>query len=318
MKTTAGPIMMAGPAYSLGDLLPMEQAVAAGIPSGLLDRLRTYGFAYCSVSERSPSALAAESARSLFSLTGVCPADVDAVVYATCSHRSEPSSTQERAVREGVLEPLELSSARLFGVWLGESGNLVSAFRLARSLLVARGMTAVLILVADGVPKLPGEYRAMPNAVTINGDGAAACLLSTWIPGSYRLEGIGQVASPAMCQAGRRPGLREYLEFMAGVKAALALLYQTSGTSADCYQWMVTNNYSETNISDFAGVAGIPSERVFRDNVSRHGHAFTADGLINLFDLTESADIHPGERVLVLSTGPFSWGAIGFVRSTNR
>ncbi len=238
---------------------------------------------------------------------------MDAVVYASCNYGVAPATAQEEAVRSTVLEPFGLGAARLFGVWLGESGNLASAMRLARSLLVGANLRTVLVVVADAIPAQPGEYRAMPNAVTINGD-AAACLLSTRLPGPYQLVGIGQAAVPAMAAAGRRRGLREYLHFMSGVRSALTLLYQTSGTTAESYQWMVANNYSAANLDDFADIARIPHDRLFRGNVPRYGHLFAADGLINLAGLAESTEIVPGERVLLLSTGPFSWGAVGLLR----
>lgn len=81
------------------------------------------------------------------------------------------------------------------------------------------------------------------------------------------------------------------------------------------YDWLVTSNYCTTNVDDFADLAGIDRDRVFRGTVARYGHVFAADGLINLAELTGTGRVAPGERVLVLSTGPFSWGAIGLRRT---
>jgi 3-oxoacyl-[acyl-carrier-protein] synthase-3 len=104
---------------------------------------------------------------------------------------------------------------------------------------------------------------------------------------------------------------------MAGVRGALTALYQASGTGPGSYQWLVANNYSTANLGDFADLAGVPRERVFRGTVARHGHVFTADGLINLAALTAAEQVAAGDGVLVLSTGPFSWGAIGLQRNEN-
>lgn len=78
---------------------------------------------------------------------------------------------------------------------------------------------------------------------------------------------------------------------------------------------MVTNNYSSANLEDFADVAGMSADRVFRRNVDRIGHIFAADGLINLADLEATDELAPGDRVLVLSSGPCSWGAMSVTRS---
>jgi 3-oxoacyl-[acyl-carrier-protein] synthase-3 len=178
-------------------------------------------------------------------------------------------------------------------------------------------MRTVVVVAADAIPRLPGEYRAMPNAVTINGDGAAACLLSTDVPGPYQLDGIGQAAAARMATENRGRGLREYLEFLAGVRQAVARLYSACGTSGHSYRYLLANNYSAANLDDFADVAGVPKDRVFRDNVPKYGHVFTADGLINLAGLTQTVEVLPGERVLLLSTGPVSWGAIGLRKSAH-
>lgn len=303
--------MLSEPAYALGRLVPVEEVT--GRPA-LGARLREYGFGTCSVADRPPSRLAAAAVAELLPRRGLTGTDVDAVVYATCGHRGE--QTGDRDVRAG-LDRLGLNGARLYGVWLGESGNLAGALRLAHALLRTTDARTVLVVVADAVPERPGEYRAMPNAVTVNGDGAAACLLSTVHRGPYALEGVGHRARPAAAAAGRATGLREYLAFMAGVRGALTALHRTSGTGPHSYQWLVANNYSTSHLDDFADLAGLPHDRVFRGNVARHGHVFTADGLINLAALTGTAEVTAGDRVLVLSTGPFSWGAIGLRRIEN-
>lgn len=295
-------ITLTGPAYALGRLVPVEHLAGA-----LAARLREHGFGTCSVADRPPSELAADAITKLLRDNELTASDVGAVVYATCSHRGEPAG-QDQAVRD-VLARVGLAGARRYGVWLGESGNLGAAFRLARALL--RDEREVLVVLADAVPDRPGEYRAMPNAVTVNGDGAAACLLSTVRSGQYTVEEIGTHANPAMSAAGRGSGLREYLEFMAGVRGVLAALPSGPGG----YQWLVTNNYCDANVDDFADLAGIERTRTFRGTVARHGHVFAADGLINLTELTGTARVAPGERVLVLCTGPFSWGAIGLRRN---
>lgn len=223
--TSGRDLVLSRPAYSLGSLVPVEQAVGPGSPARLPARLRTQGFAHCSVSDRPPSALALDAVRNLLDRTGVAVDDVDAVVYGTCGHREQHRDDVAGGLRERLLLPLGLQRAQLVGVWLGESGNLTNALRLARALLLAGRCRTVLVVLADAVPPGTGEYRAMPNAVTINGDGAAAILMSTSIPGAFRLDGMGCSASPSMTESGRGRGLREYLQFLAGVGQAVENLY---------------------------------------------------------------------------------------------
>jgi len=177
---------LSGPACALGGLVPVERLAGA-----LAGRLRAQGFGTCSVADRPPSELAAAAIEELASRFAVTAADVGAVVYGTCSHRAERTD-QDVAVR-AALARTGLAGVRCHGVWLGESGNLGGAFRLARALL--REERGVLVVLADAVPDRPGEYRAMPNAVAVNGDGAVACLLSTVRSGQYVVEEIGTHAN---------------------------------------------------------------------------------------------------------------------------
>ncbi|MGX7825336.1 hypothetical protein ACTG9Q_09600 [Actinokineospora sp. 24-640] len=294
-----------GPAYALGERVPLEEAVSGADAAERIATLREHGFDRCSVSAEPPSALAARAVSTLLGATGVAASDIDAVVYATCSYTSE--ANREKAVRSALPA---LADKPFHTVWLGESGNLAHVLRLARGLL-ATGVGTVLCVVADKVPDRPGEYRAMPNAVTVNGDGAAACLLSARLPGSYTLDGIGQVAAPVMATYVKGEGLRKHLAIMSGIRGCVNALYEATNTTGEDYRWLVTNNYSQRTLGEFADMARIP--RVFTGNVARNGHVFTADGLVNLADLTDGLD--QGERVLALSTGPLTWGALGFTRS---
>lgn len=230
------------------------------------------------------------------------PYEIGAVVYASCSVQLWPN------VAQAILATLGRTTIPIYGVWLGESGNFASVLRLARS-LVLDGCRSVLVVVGDAVPRGPLEYRAMPNAVTVNGDGAGA-LLVTMEDGAYALEGIGQTASVDLANQGISSGLSKYFRFMSGVRKAVTLLSDESGIESTEFDWLIANNYSRDTLDDFADCVGVARERVFRDNVARYGHIFAVDAFINLAELTASGAAKQGQRILVLATGPFTWGAL--------
>ncbi|MEV0948670.1 hypothetical protein [Rhodococcus sp. NPDC049939] len=66
----------------------MDQVAGAG---ALADRLRSYGFDLCSVSDKPPSELASDAITALLHKLDVSADSVDAVVYGTCSHRRATS-----------------------------------------------------------------------------------------------------------------------------------------------------------------------------------------------------------------------------------
>ncbi|MGL5829565.1 MAG: hypothetical protein ACRC0L_08365, partial [Angustibacter sp.] len=238
------------------------------------------------------------------------------VVACSFGREPDPGGGLETVVREQVLRPVGLEQLPMYGVWLAESGNLASVLRLARALICDGRAGTVLCVVADKVPDGPGEYREMPFAITINGDGAAACLLSTGLPGAYAVEGVVQVAAPSITlHAQGQRGLRKHLQVISGVRSCANELYAATGQRPAAYRWLITNNYAHRTLGEFADMAWLPRRTLFLANIARYAHIFTADGLINLADLTRSTDVPAGERVLVLSSGPLTWGAIGLVRS---
>lgn len=306
-------VRLSGPAYVLGELVPLA-AMTPAAPAELRDRLAANGFDRVSVADRGPVALAAEAVAAVLAGTGTGPSDVDAVLHATCSYWAEPAGLAA-AVHEQVLAGNGLAGARSVGLWLAESGNLTALLRQARALLLGGGLRTVLCVTADAVPARPGEYRAMPSAVTVNGDGAAACLLSLDRPGPYELEAVGQHAAVRMAGYGRGQGVLKQLEVVRGVRAATRAVYAAAGTGPADYRRLLTNNYGAPTRRDLATAAGFPPDAAWAGNVARTGHVFAADGLLDLIDSERADPLAPGERVLLVSSGPVSWGAASLRRT---
>ncbi|MFD4372959.1 3-oxoacyl-[acyl-carrier-protein] synthase III C-terminal domain-containing protein [Streptomyces sp. NPDC058486] len=303
-------IGLGGLGYAIGDSLPIEKAVPEDTPAELLDKLRAHGFVHCSVAQETPAGLAARSVAESLAVSGVDPARVDAVLYGTCSYWGEGQpppgdpAALTRTLARVVLEPLGLGHAVLSLVGLAESGNTGSVLRLAQALVAAGVHRTVLCVSSDAVPPLPGEYRAMPNAVTVNGDGAASCLVSSEFPGEFRLDSTVQHSSAAMRGLVKGEGLRKHLEIVKGVRACRAALDTPPGGFAR----MVSNHYSAPVLAEFAALADVAPERLHTANIARLGHCFAADTLIDLADLHREGLIGPGEAVLMLTTGPSTWG----------
>jgi 3-oxoacyl-[acyl-carrier-protein] synthase-3 len=312
-------VTLVGPAYAIGSPTAISDVLPGDVSGQLGARLRDNGFAHCSVSDQPPTVLAAQAIADLLQQVGAGSGLIDAVVYGTCSfsYEPDPGGCLETVVRERVLRAVGLEHSPVYGVWLAESGNLVSVVRLAHALIRDGRARTVLCVVADKVPDGPGEYREMPFAITINGDGAAACLLSTALPGAYTVEGVVQVSAPSITVYPKElRGLRKHLQIISGVRNCADQLYTATGQQPDAYRWLITNNYAQRTLGEFADMARLPHHALFLDNIARHAHIFTADGLINLAELTRSADVPAGERIMVLSSGPLTWGALGLVRTS--
>ncbi|HEX3849825.1 MAG TPA: 3-oxoacyl-[acyl-carrier-protein] synthase III C-terminal domain-containing protein, partial [Polyangiaceae bacterium] len=103
-------------------------------------------------------------------------------------------------------------------------------------------------------------------------------------------------------------------EIVAGLRRAFAALASRTNADISDYAALITNNYAPATLANFAQALGAAPDRVFTDNVARLGHAFAADNLINLEDLTLSGALELRGRVLVLSTGPLTWGTVSLRR----
>ena len=313
------PIFVAGIGYALGESVPIDRALEGRVSSSQLGELHARGFERIAVSAGGPLPLARRAVEALLRDHPVDPAEVDAIVYTTCSYWSDPAASSSAGgglgprVVDEVLRPTGLSRAQLRVVFLAESGNLVTAMRVARNLVTVEGRRRVLVLTADAVPAREAEYRAMPSSVAINSDGAAAILLSSE-GGALELEGISQVTSSRMLGFVKGQGLQKYLEIIAGIRAATDRLLRDCGTTAEGYAHLLTNNYSLETLGGFADAVGIPRERLFVANVARCAHAFSADPLVSLVDCQAASPPSVGDRLFCLSTGPLTWGAMSLRR----
>lgn len=304
-----------GLAYRLGREQPIEQALAGQVGPELLQRLRSVGFRSCAVSSDTARQLASAAAAASLEAARLRPSAVSAVVYATCSFWDEQAGQLNAArVYDEVLAELGLGHAALWGVGLAESGNLASALRVARNLLRVERANAVLVVTTDKVPLRDGEYRAMPNAVAINSDAAAACIVTREKCSGFALEEVVQVSSPRMMSHAKGNGFAKHLEVVAGVRGCVGTVLQRRGLAAADFRWLITNNYGIPTLEGFADAAGFARDRLYLSNVPRFAHAFAADNLINLADAVAHGELSVNERVLTVSTGPLTWGAASLRR----
>ncbi|MEN9578508.1 MAG: hypothetical protein RJA70_1517 [Pseudomonadota bacterium] len=308
-------VYVTGLAYRLGRDLPIEQVLAGRVSPDLLDRLHGVGFRRCAVSSVSALQLAKDAAAAALEAGALHPSSVGAVVYATCSFWDEQVGQLSAArVRSEVLAPLGLGRVELWGVGLAESGNLASALRVARNLLRVDATGAVLVVTTDKVPARECEYRAMPNAVAVNSDAAAACIVTSEAGHGFVLEDVAQVSSPRMTSHAKGNGFAKHLEVIAGVRGSVGAVLQRLGLSPSNFRWLITNNYGIPTLDGFANAVGFERERLYLSNVPRFAHAFSADNLINLADAVAEGRLSAAERVLTLSTGPLTWGAASLRR----
>ena len=308
-------IFVSGSAYRLGRLVPIseldrtEPAVAPGL-------LADYGVeSYSRFVEPVPVTAIAECAA--FSIAGLDPSEIDAVVVVTESFSEfltdppEPGMTPLRSQRNRVLQALAalgLVRAPVFAVTYGGSSNFVQAMLVTRSLIRSGDATMILVVCAERQPT--NVSRFMQASVAMTGDGIATCVVGSHRRPGYQLEyvGISRFAPP------RDPTsfTGAVLEMYRSAKVVAAGCYQAVGRSPSEYDWLVLNNYNVPTTNAFGTLMGFAEKRVYAANAARTGHIPSCDALINLTDLHPLAAA--SAPVMFFANGPVSCGAISLRR----
>lgn len=291
-----------------------EAAALGALPeilttTGAADRLARGGLARYRESKLTAWELAADSARStLDTETADTTDDVDVVVYATDSFWDGADRELDAA---RFLQAARLDRTPLVGVGLTGCANFAGALRTTVAYLRGGEATAALLAVTDVCQ--PGQ-RLLAGGTGILSDGAATCVV-----GSRRPErGLRLIGLTMAVEAGLH-AVTAAFDSMAmakatarGVNRATEALYRESGLGPADFAYLVTNNYVESTVQIFAGMAGIPYDRTYRDTAADYGHCYAADILINLATMSSTHLLEPEDRVLAIVTGHNSWGCMAF------
>jgi 3-oxoacyl-[acyl-carrier-protein] synthase III len=266
---------------------------------------RALGLAQYASSASSTRELAVEAARS--SLRAAFAPAIGAFVYATNTLAASNESRDD--LRQFSLD-LGISSAIPVGVFAWECANLHLAMRTSADLIATGRTSSVLVATADRC--LPGETRILPPNLTVLSDSAASAILSTE-PGPspcFAIVGAGEHSDPSLWKLDVERELQEfYRGTVDGIKAAVAGALASSRMSIGDVSSVITNNYNLSIMRTFAAQIGFDAKRAWTKNLARFGHAYAADNIINLADMVSAGEVPPGAHVLLVSSGPTTWGA---------
>lgn len=266
-----------------------------------LARFRSMGMDRYRASDESASDLAFRSIRNTLEAAGGIPVGALILCSETPGTSGRFNDIAKHCARYG------LASAVPLGISLSSSGNFASGLQVAVALLRTGCYTDIVLATTDCAAGKE-RNRLMEPGVGIVSDGAASCLLSSRVALEYRVHGVDLLANNRMSAFSPESDYLAYsLESYKGRKEIFDHAFRGApGLSPRDIRWLIANNYGLNTHKGFSSESGLPMERVFRDNVAALGHVSSADTLINLKDC--SGRLGAGEQVLLLSTGPNSWG----------
>lgn len=292
-----------GPSWVAGERRNLAELPALTTDSALLATMRRNGLSYYRQASGSAAELAKEATLKTLSGLGLAGGDVDAVIYATSSFDTRAALTVDYA---RFAADVGMAEKPTFGTFLNDCANIASALQLASGLLSLGAYRRLLLVTTDVFPS--DDARLRNRLLTVNSDGAAACVLSRE-PSAIGLLALRHVWNQHAWLGGDIE--KRFLGTLKGVQSAATALLQELQASGEDFAALLANNYHKSCLNMFAFQCGVPPERVVHGDLAGYGHLSSSDCLMNLgayaAERAGSSDL-----VMSVTTGIASSAAMAF------
>jgi 3-oxoacyl-[acyl-carrier-protein] synthase-3 len=291
-------IWLGGPAYALGDTevdhteIPDLAGRAAGLRIPANAKLWGWGRFYRSTGGL--EAMAIQSGRASLAAVGLEPSSIDALVL--CATQFPGPSEAHGELVETVLTGIGLGDIPFYGQTLNRCTNLLAALDLSSALLQAGRYRRVLVITVDRVTDEADRLAGY----ALFCDGAASCVLST-----ERGRDGWQLLGCASAQETASLEWSKEISAELGIRVNQALL-GPHGLKLDEVDGLMHTNIFKPLVVMKELQAGFSQGQLYTDNITRIGHCFSADPLINLVDRTSAGQVRPGGYYLLAASVPGS------------
>ena len=285
---------LSAPSYLLGehdedhrDIANLAERAAA---FQLLPKAALWGWGRVRRTDRPLTELAVDTGRQTLGAAGLAPAMVDALVL--CSTSITGPADGHGQFFADVLTGLGLDDVGFYGITLNRCTNLLAGIDLATALVAAGRYRRVLVITTDRV--LDEAERMVSYALF--SDGAASCLISSEPAGTaYQVLGCANAQ-----QAGSLVSTAEISSELA--RTVNDRLLEPHGMKLGDVCGVMHLNVFLPLVTMKERQAGYTAEQIYTGNVTRVGHCYAADPLINLLD----RQTHPGHHYLLAASVPGS------------
>jgi 3-oxoacyl-[acyl-carrier-protein] synthase-3 len=295
-------VHLRGPQYVVGETevdhsaIPnlAERAAELKLPTNT----KLMGWGTIRHSDRSLEALAAESGRASLAAAGVEAAEVDALIV--CSTRVPGTSDGHGAFMQSILTGIGLGDVAFYSQTLNRCTNLLAAIDVAHAFVRSGRYRCVLVVTADKVEE-GGERLA---SYALFSDAAASCLVTaTPAGGCYDIVACSSAQEAAS------------LEWTKEISSDLSRkvneeLLAPLGMKIGDLGGLMHLNIVKPLLSLKEMQAGFSAGQLYTGNISRLGHCFAADPLINLVDREALGHVQPDGWYMLAASVPGSRAGI--------
>ena len=192
---------------------------------------------------------------------------------------------------------LKLTRARTLAVTELGCVSLLAAVWLAHRLMDQEGWDTAVCVNADVMP------RGLPREVLYSVMSDAGCaVLLTRDPRGHRLLHHAQMSKGCYWDA-QSCGPELLAAYYPTAKRLISNALAHCGLALDDIACVLPNNVSRRSWEAMCQVLRLPMERVYTDNIPRHGHAMASDPFVNLHDAVLRGRVRSGDRVLLFGFG---------------
>lgn len=283
--------------------LDLETAEQLGLLDSPAATLAEFGFHRIHSSSRPAYELARDAVRRLLDDHAIDPESIDAIFFAGALPSSHACAGADPL--DGFNYPaarIQYECGLLHAVALGVSQcgctGLMAAVALAADHLAAHPEASRVICVsADVLP--PGAKREI--IYNVISDGGCALLVERDSPVN-RIAGHRRVTKGYYWHS---TGARNELvaSYFPTARTVVAETLADAGLSPASLAGVIPHNVSLRSWQILLPMLGIPSDRLFADNIARIGHVIAADNFINLKDARDAGRVRADDALLLFNFG---------------
>lgn len=229
------------------------------------------------------------------------PSQVDYVIFPRTSLTNSPYSY---GLLRNIVIKCNLLNAKYFGVSLNKCASVVEAFALVSNIFKVEKQTNYILMVS-GDRAFTKQQRLLQNA-TIVGDATSSALFSRdyYSLDSFRLITIIKNVYPQFYKGtwiSRVESMQFEVDFPKLMAKAINDCISKANLFLDDIRLILPHNVNYPIWEKISAELGCKLDKIFTNNISKYGHCFSNDSLINLKSIFNI--VKDNEYILVATVG---------------